>query len=334
MRIVKAEILWSRKCYLNCSYCAMADGRVNSLLLKDWIKGFDNLKELGCGFAAFYGAEPLNDFNRLPEIVGYAESIGIATTVITSGSVKNFRRKLDLLHQAGARSLSMSYDIVPLDKSSKNKSEKAIDNLLYFQKKKNIRDVAAITTLTRLNFSEFLHSVVELSKKNIWSFFDIVHDDRGQPGSKCRHYPGIKKLMFKEEDNNKFIDFLKSLKALKEAGNLCHSSHNFMDTIVENPCLLQDYSWNCAKSPLFPSWVTVDCDGVVYPCDDFQPYNPVPIFIHQLSERWEEFCKIWQPIVSRDCPGCLWNTHLDAHFIKDNKLPFSDYIHDKNLSSA
>ena len=67
MQIVKAEILWTRKCPLSCPYCSMANGRSNDLSIDQWKKGFDNLKQLGCGFAAFYGAEPLADFNKLGE---------------------------------------------------------------------------------------------------------------------------------------------------------------------------------------------------------------------------------------------------------------------------
>jgi len=56
MKLVKAEFLWSRKCALNCEYCAMPDDKENSLTVMEWIHGIDVLKELSCGFIAFYGA--------------------------------------------------------------------------------------------------------------------------------------------------------------------------------------------------------------------------------------------------------------------------------------
>ena len=327
MKLVKAEILWTRKCPLKCSYCDMADGRANSLTLGQWKLGFDNLKQLDCGFAAFYGAEPLFDFDKLPEIVGYAESIGIHTTVITSGAIKKLKEKLDILYYNGAKSLSMSYDIVALDSSSKVKTNNAIKNLLYFKDKGNIRDVAAISTLTRTNYKYFLKSVEILSDLGIWSFFDLIHDDRKQEGSKCKSSTITKELMFKEGDNSYFIDFLYKLKNLKKQGYLCHSSYGFMDFIIQNPSRLQTYNWNCANEEGFPAWVTVDCDGIVYPCDDFQPVISVSIPVYELYNQWELFCQIWKPIVAARCPGCLWNTHIDAHFIKQGKQPFSDYVH-------
>lgn len=331
MKIVKAEILWTRKCPLNCAYCNMADGRRNSLILDQWKLGFDNLKQLGCGFAAFYGAEPLADFDKLPEVVGYAESIGIHTTVITSGAIKNLKKKIDILYNNGAKSLSMSYDIVGLDQSSKIKTNKAIEHLLYFKEKGNIRDVAAISTLTRSNYKQFLTSVKILSKLGIWSFFDLIHDDRKQPGSKCKHCPITNELIFKKEDNPSFVNFLYSLKKLKDQGFLCHPSHGFMDLLIQDPSKLQTYNWNCAQEKGFPAWVTVDCDGTVYPCDDFQPKISFPIPVYKLYDQWNLFCRTWKPIVKNICPGCLWNTHIDAHFIKQGKQPFSDYVHTKGL---
>lgn len=327
MEIVKAEILWTRKCPLRCPYCAMADGRSNGLSIDQWKSGVDNLKKLGCGFAAFYGAEPLADFDKLCDVVGYTESVGIHTTVITSGIVPNFYKKVDDLHRAGAKSLSMSYDIVPPDSQTEAKTNKAIASLLYFAQKGSIRDIAAISTLTRLNYQHFIQSVVRQTRKNIWSFFDLIHQDRNQPGSKCKNYNGISDLLFHKTDINSFLEFLDDLYELKNKGFLCHTSKQFINMIKNNPNLLIDYSWNCANSKVFPSWVTVDCDGLVYPCDDYQPHNILQIPIYELFDNWSRFSKLWKKDVLANCPGCLWNTHVDANLIKEGLLPFSDYVH-------
>jgi MoaA/NifB/PqqE/SkfB family radical SAM enzyme len=127
MNIVKAEILWSRTCPLSCSYCAMPDGRKNSPTIEQWCEGFRQLKKLGCSFAAFYGAEPLHDFDKLPEVIQFAEDIGIHTTVITSGVSTDARSKLKTLYEHGLRSLTTSYDEVYLDSSSKVKTNFAVE---------------------------------------------------------------------------------------------------------------------------------------------------------------------------------------------------------------
>ncbi len=326
MNIVKAEILWTRICSLRCSYCGMADGRVNSLPLHLWFQGVDNLKYLGCGFIAFYGAEPLLDFNLLPKVVGYAEKSGIHTTVISSGVVANFYEKLDILYQEGARSLSMSFDMVDLDKFSELKTSRAVEGLTYF-KNKGVRDVAAIATLTSKNYTLYPSMVKRMSELGIWCFFDLIHWDRGQPGSKCRNYDGIKDLLFSKEDIEGLVLVLQKVEKLKEEGFLCHSSKAFLRELTKNNCeLIRNYNWNCGDEKDFPAWVTIDCNGLVYCCDDFQPRGS-SFLIYDLYNRWEEFGKFWKPIVRKGCSGCCWNTHIDAHLIKRGDLPFSDYVH-------
>lgn len=327
MELVKAEFLWTRSCLYKCSYCAMADGRKNSPSLKQWQIGIDNLKKLGCGFVAFYGAEPLSDFGKLPETVGYSENQGIHTTVITSGGVPDFFDKLVVLKKYGAMSLSMSYDVVGLDNSSRVKTNKALEGLNYFKELGPFRDVAAIATLTKKNVFFFPDAIRRLTAESIWFFFDLIHVDRGQPGSKCRSFLGQEKLVFGDSsDIFKLRKILSEIFFLKEQGYLCHASRQFIDLIRFQDGL--QYDWHCGRHLCFPSWVSVDCDGEVGCCDDFRPWvsDDQKIFIWELFDRWEEFKMYWKRKVM-DCPGCLWNTHIDAHLIKQGKLLFSDYVH-------
>jgi len=136
----------------------------------------------------------------------------------------------------------------------------------------------------------------------------------------------MKDLLFRQEDTRNFLFFLDDLVNLKKSKFFCHTSFGFMDLLSSNPKLLATYNWNCALSDAFPSWVTVDCDGLVYPCDDFQ-IRPGKILLLDLFVRWDEFSNQSRQQVKERCPGCLWNTHIDAHAIKEGKLSFSDYVH-------
>lgn len=324
-QIIKAEILWSRDCYLGCSYCAMADGRKNIISIEDWIKGFDQLKKLGCSFAAFYGAEPLNDFEKFPEIIEYAESIGICTTVITSGITSYLNDKLEMLYKHGLRSITTSYDMIPLGNSSDIKSAMAIHTINRFRSFGPTRDAAVVATLTRTNFKLLPETIIKMSNENIWTFFDLIHPDRHQPGSKVKNTESFD-LLFRQEDLDELNDVLTKVLLLKKEGYLCHTSESFINHLskVRIPTL---YTWCCAEEDNFPAFVTVDCDGLVYPCDDFQPKEITNIKIWEIADRWEEFCSVWKKEVIATCPGCCWNTHLDAHAIKRNELPITDYIH-------
>jgi MoaA/NifB/PqqE/SkfB family radical SAM enzyme len=327
MEIVKAEILWSRKCTLHCGYCAMTKKQDNSPPLKDWKRAFDNLKELGCKFAAFYGAEPFLEPKKLPRLIQYVEKLGIDTTIITSGLAPDTHKMIDKLKRAGLKSLTVSFDFDTDDRSVLKKSEAGLGALAYFDRNHDARDLAVVSTLTRLNYRSIVITAKTMSELGIWTLFDFIHPNRGQPGAKCKSMPGIENLLFREEDIPSVLQHLKILLRMKRDGALIHMSDHFMKTLEKDNTILTEYSWNCAVPRAFPSWVTIDSDGIVYPCDDFKPSDGPKIYMTDLAEDWEYFGDVWQNIVIDKCPGCCWNTHIDAHAIKAGRLPISNYVH-------
>ena len=297
----------------------------NSPTLEEWKRGFDNLKSLGCQFAAFYGAEPLLEFEKLPETIEYAEKIGIKTTVITSGVVKDVHQKLLMLYNHGLRSLTTSYDYIPNDYSSDIKTKKALELLETFRNFGQVRDLAVVVTLTKNNLESLPEIILDMTFRGIWTFFDIIHPDRGQPGSKVKN--SDLDLLLTEDDYPKLIEVLSRIMILKENGCLVHTSKNFfaliqMATAFENTL----FKWNCAMSAAFPSWVTVDADGRVLPCDDFDS-KATHIKVWELNHFWTEFSRKWASEITQKCSGCCWNTHYDSHEIKLGRLPITDYIH-------
>lgn len=327
MKIVKAEILFSRQCPLSCSYCGMKNDKQNTRSIEDWCSGLQNLKALGCEFAAFYGAEPLLEFDKLKLLIPFAEKIGINTTIITSGAVPDFRKKLKSLHSYGAKSISMSYDMIPLDEASKVKSENAIEHLQYFQSLGDIRDVAAIATLTRTNFHLLPETIINNTKLGIWTFFDFIHPDRGLPGTKCKG--NGKGLLFEERDFPHLLKVLHKVVELKKDGYLVHVSKEFLSLMAQNNfSLLKNFNWNCAKHDVFPSWVTIDCDGSVHYCDDFQEQRSRPRFdMTSLNADWDKYSEYGKKLILDRCRGCSWSTHIDAHFIKMGVNDINSYVH-------
>lgn len=321
--IVKAEILWTRVCPLKCSYCSMPTGNTNSRDLDFWKRTADNLCRLGCRFAAFYGAEPLFDednIQKLADVLQYFSQVGIDTTIITSGIVPRLRDKLLLLHEHGLRSLTMSYDIQALDASSRAKSALAIDTLLWF-KSLGVRDVATVTTLTRTNFRLLPEHIRHMSAMGIWTFFDFIHNDRKQPGSKCRFSSTTAELLFRPEDYEALSGVLNEVESLKSAGYLCNTSRQFIHLMESSDFShLRGYDWHCAKSDAFPAWVSIDCDGSVYPCDDFHTCDRT-FYSDSIAEDFSAFRDYYRQVALDKCPGCLWNTHIDANFIKEGVLP-------------
>lgn len=325
-KIVKAEILWTRKCPLSCSYCAMATGEGNSKIRDFWLEGMDVLKMLDCEFAAFYGAEPLADFENLPEVMGYAEDIGIATTLITSGQDVALYKKLQKYIECGGRSLSMSYDMIPIGAHSDVKMQRAEKALTWFKEEcSNVRDVAAIATVTRTNFKALPDTIKKMSDKGIWMFFDLIHPDRGQRGSKCAG--SNSDLLILPEDIGELNTVLEEVISLKKQGYLVHASEQYIRMLFDKHCtLLMNYNWQCGRYKEFPSWVTVNPDGKVLYCDDYQEKGR--ILLTDLYEKWERFVLEGVRSVTK-CRGCAWNTHIDAHAIKAGTYNIGDYVHGK-----
>jgi len=321
MDIVKAEILFSRKCNLKCSFCSMGTNQENTLSIEEWKTAILKLKEFGCKFCGFYGAEPMLEFEKLKEVVGFTEEQGINTTVITSGvGIPNFRDKLRELHSYGAKSLSMSVDLLPYCESSERKSRDAVEHLEYFKSLGGVRDVAAITVLTKENYKLLPNMVLKMYKKDIWTFFDIIHEDVGHPGTKCSGKGGT--LMFKKTDLPFLFKVLDLVQRMKNQGMLVHNNQTFCDEIKNNGI----YNWSCARHKEFPSWLTIDCDGRILPCDDFNV--PSKWYIHTIkNEEIPNMVETFrQSILDNKCT-CAWNTHIGAHSIKAGKDSIKDYIH-------
>jgi len=328
MEIVKAEVLWTRKCSMGCSYCGMATGKRNALNLYQWMRGIENLKALGCEFIAFYGAEPFEDFDLLPAVVGYAEGSGIHTTVITSGIDPKTKEKMAALHRHGAKSITMSCDPLPVDISTDYKSKRALYFIKEWKKYTHIRDAALVSTLTKNNYEKFFTDhVPSMHDEGIWCLFDIIHPDHGQPGSKCKNYPKIGSLLFDEYHAKRMIEFAYYAKA--HYIKFLHTSEHFISQCNEDPRILTHYTWHCAKSDCFPSWITIDCDGTVHGCDDYQSsrYGNLFIYDENFLEKFDPFFRDVKKAALNECPGCAWNTHIDAHAIKQGYIPVKNYVH-------
>lgn len=316
MNLVKAEILWTRKCPLKCSFCAMARNDIPKAPIKKMVEGLKNLKGLGCRFIAIYGASPLYDFDGLPEFIYSAEKMGILTTVITDGIVKDHKRKLMELYDSGLRSLTVSYDFVPYDEASKTKSNKGWPLVEWFSKFPDIRDVEVVATITKNNYRFILSQLYSGMLKDYWFSFDFLHPDRGQSGTKCKGDGN--NLLMKEEGIANFCD------ELLQMNTNIHQSNTLLARLREAPEIAAKFEWKCSNKE-FPSWLTIDADGTVLPCDDFHTSRKFKVW--NIAKEFTDFKLFYKKEVEEKCPGCFWTTHYDAWLIKKGQYQFENYIH-------
>jgi len=331
-KIVKAEILWSRNCGLTCPYCAMVtEEKVDKDLLL-WQKGVQQLKKLDCSFCAIYGAEPLDDFAKLPEFIAMLSAADILNTLITNGCSPNTKEKITELHSVGLRSLTTSYDgegedIV--DRSSRAKTDRGIKLLRWFRDTfPDIRDVAAVSTINRKNFRSIPRIIEKMTKEGIWMLFDLIHPDRGQPGSKCQNTKLTEELLFQEEDIPELLQVLVQMSKMKKT-HLVHWSDLLVDYIIANEEVVLNYDWHCVEKDVFPSWITVENTGEVYCCDDFHVTNEdrERYYLWEIADKWNQFSTYQAKMAKKYCSGCIWNTHWDANAIKRGDIPVGNYVH-------
>jgi radical SAM protein with 4Fe4S-binding SPASM domain len=321
--LTKVELLWTYLCPRACSGCAMNAGAGNSRSLHDWKIGIDNFKELGASFLAIYGAEPLADFDNLPEVIKYSENIGINTTVITSYPFNDLCKKyLHVLYEYGLRSLTTSFDPIPYDEHSKNKSEQAVEMLQYFQSMGPIRDTAAVVTVTTKNIEMLPDLVVDLSMKGIWMFCDLMHWNKGNEGTKCKGNKREWHLDYSDIDT--FQEVYDTLLKMKKKGALVHVDPLTVKKIVDDGL---HFSWYCSTHSVFPSWITIDPHGQVHPCDDFKPERNKKFDMMDIAKKWGSFSSFYRKQIDRYCKGCSWCTHIQSHSIKSGEMELTDYIH-------
>jgi len=292
---------------------------------KKMIQGLTNLKNLGCKFAAIYGASPLYDFKGLPEYVKAAEDMGILTTIIVDGiGGEKDKEKIKQLYDAGLRSLTVSQDFVPYDKSSKRKSQAGLKLLDWFYKLPDIRDIEIVTTITNQNYKEIESTIYDFLEKywpKLWFSFDFLHLDRGNPGSKCKGMS--KELLLTDSQVNSFAYNLIDQMQIESR---IHQSKDFLIKCVNDPKFVTEFRWKCAPNDVFPSFLTIDADGTVLPCDDFHTDRHWKIWNFGEKE-FAEFKEFYSKEIETKCKGCCWSTHHDAALIKRGKKGFNSYVH-------
>lgn len=319
--IIKAEMLWTKKCPFHCSFCGMVQNKreQEQFQLSRWQAAMENLKNIGCQFIAIYGAEPLSRMENLDTVIKMQRDLGIEQTVITALYQPHKIKKL--IEEAGLRSVSVSYDMMVEDEDRTKKSSNGIRLLSEFPV---LEDRACITTLSRENSARFLTEANEVLDNGYWLLFDMVHPGYpgvadGYPVSKCIG-DGV------EYDFNVISNIFNTLIQWKKEGRKVHASIQLLEYMRDNIKADIRSSWHCANHNTL-GWVTFGPNLELYYCDDCQVKYKKPLDQMTSEKDWEEFL-LFRNIDSRRCPGCFWNTHIGAIQVVDSG-ELDTYVHVK-----
>jgi len=334
MNFTKCEILWTYKCSLHCKGCAMNSGEGNSRTLDEWKEGIDKFIRHGVKFMAIYGAEPLEDFNNLPEVINHCETNDLSVTLITS--YHDYQDKLKTLYESNLKSLTTScYIDKSFDVSTEFKNNQAFKMLKYFQSLdvncNNIRNTALIVTVTRENILQLTQFVKDMTYKGIWVFLDFLHFKRHSFGTKCtgKYNPDLHLITpfaacYEYHPNwERVVEIMYELADMADLGFLVNMSAPVAD-MIDLQKVVAD--WKCERSKCFPSWLTVDPFGKIHPCDDFRMGGEYDILTFpEPGESLEKLVESWKTKIHKLCRGCLWTTHIQSHFIKEKILGIESF---------
>ena len=269
------------------------------------------MRRLGSKFVAIYGAEPLTRPKYLPEVISAIYETGQACTIITALPRSPVLARL--FATTPLDSLTVSWDGVYGDLDREKKSNDGQDILRKFN---FVRDRSVVATVSALNVDRIAEMARTASDNGWWFLFDLYHPGAG-PLSKCNDEGGLV-----EAPADRIRAMAEALIELKLAGGRVHASELYLTYLAETYKGRVRSAWHCYGRKA--GWLTVNADGCVLPCDDWQKEFPQgKIWDTLLPESLEQ----WKNEAVRDCPGCLWNTHFDAVAIEEERIPLGSYVH-------
>lgn len=270
------------------------------------------MRELGSEFVAIYGAEPLTRMHHLPEVVNKIYSVGMKTTVITA--MPRSQKLVELLQDSNLDSVTCSYDGLYLDNHRKSKS---VSGQKFLADHLNLRDRACVATVSKENADQVPQMARRVTDDGIWFLFDLYHGGTG-PLSKCGNDDGLNHSP--TSDQVQYV--CQALIEMKDSGRKIHASKEYLSFLMNSYNGKVRDTWHCRGSRV--GWLTVDADGSILPCDDWQKVFPG-------GKIWDDFSESeledWALGAVEDCPGCSWNTHWDAVAIESGLIQLGSYVH-------
>ncbi len=323
MRLLKAEILITRRCNLSCSYCKIPKTipKSKELNLSEWKKVFDIVyEELGASFIAIYGGEPMClGKEGLAVIINCLSKYRPKKSyTIISNSIGITDDYINHLIGNGLDSWTASVDTIDskeeIDKYTSKKTNAGLRALLKM-KKKGVRDVCGIVTANHKNLDNIPLTVKFLSDRGIWTSIDVVHYRKceGQNGLPLKST--ISEILFNREDMPRIIDTANKLIGMKNDGQLIFPTFEVLES-WKNPNYMIDLNWKCGT--VEPCCITIDADGSLMECDSFRGSRIKKYSIFDASKTWKKLSSDFMEDVSMECTGCFWSTHFCAEKILTN----------------
>ncbi|HEA70622.1 hypothetical protein LCGC14_0578800 [marine sediment metagenome] len=217
----------TEKCNYCCKFCfAQYENSNQELSLSESLKLIRIMAENGCKKINFAGGEPTL-INHLPELISYAQNLGLFVSIISNGTGINRRfiekcsGKLDLI----GLSIDSQYDYIEakLGRTLRFKSRDYSHVKLVKQKIKLIKEfeipIKINSIVNPLNWDENLSKFIQFINPIRWKVFEIHHLN-GINDNFFREFGILKPLQFQS-----FIEKHSQLKPVFESSQMIMDSY-------------------------------------------------------------------------------------------------------------
>lgn len=299
----KIEILLTRRCNLQCRYCAIRNNNYpNELTIDEWKRAFKILHELDEGvILILFGGEPLMLGKGLVELVKFNEKHDIPYAII-SNSV-NYEKYRDDLVKAGLRNWSTSLDPLACDHSTSIRKNKGLEALRWFRDHGNVKDLVTCSTIHRRNIEKTPNFVEFMTEEGIWTVTTPIQAGHDKSYEYSAQEEVIKDLLFRENDLPTIKHIGKILAKMARSGKYkMHNIPEYYDEIWNHYLISRD--WHCSMK----ANVTVDADGRLRVCVDQRgkETNKLTVFDLADEEKRKKYFELAK-LESKNCQGCVWD---------------------------
>ena len=329
-KILKAEVLITRRCNLKCSYCKVIKKEVEEMSVEQWAKAFDIIyNKLGASFIAIYGGEPtMLGKKKLLDIIDILNTYkkdGKSYTIISNSVLLDDNYIKELIEHS-LDSWTASVDTISdeaeyADYDAFKKTRCGLEALKKLRAG-GVRDVCGIITVHKKNIKNIPLTVHYLTRHGIWASMDVIHYDKGGDNFSSPKN-SMRDLLFTRED-------MPLIRSVADELLKMYDTHKIFPTpkILEmwkDPRYIVDLDWKCGDVYC----ITVDSDGSLLECDATQgsrikSYN---VFDLDNEKIWNTFKSDYMEDVAMECKGCFWCTHVMAEDIIRNKDGVDYYQH-------
>ena len=301
MNPITAGVILTRRCNLNCKYCAIPDRRATELPAKDWLRAIDIIADFGIRKINFIGGEATL-YKDVREVVSHALKKIEYCSLITNG-IKGYPVVKDLL-SLGLKNVSFSLDTADVENSiSPIKAKAGLELIKALDKDNLLKDnnLTAYCVINKTNIGTIPALVEYLSDKNVGTYFLPFH------WSKDEKYEHRKADCGLAVCNDEKLDILlHKLLEMKKSGYLIRNSVAFFNAIKQ---YIDRLDWKCS----YLSELRIDSDGKMMCCCDKQGqvHNTYTIFDLKEEKVFRQFLQDRKKDADACC-GCLWPSSYEA----------------------